>query len=298
MFWKLWCKALGEKASSKEEYYNKYDGTVSPYCYCGNKKTFRSLGVGYLEFCSCKCRSNNDEIRNKISQKNKGKTQSDETVRKRVENTDQTKKEQTRKNTMLERYGVDNPMRIEEIKQIVIEKSIGRKLPTRTEEHSQKIIESKRQNGTLNHSDSTRSKIIDSLNRYYQEGNNQSITVTSLPSNGRGHKTGYHNGILYRSSYELSFIIFCEKNNIEIESCETKERRVRYEYEGKKRWYYPDFYLPVYDICVEIKPVSMMNKLFYIKKKAAESVYNNFIVITENELVDEVKLNEYISCFE
>jgi hypothetical protein len=283
-------------------YYDKFIALVSPVCECGNEKKFRGLGEGYRTFCSVKCMNSNSDIRKQRSFNAKyqivrgttiGRKQSQETIRKRIENTDQSKKEKTRKKTMLEKYGVDNPSQLEEVKAIVSQKGTGRKHPPRRPEHIKKIVESKKRNGTLSHSNSTRAKISRSLNEYYQNGDDQSITTTSIPSNGRGHKTGFHKGILYRSSYELLFIIFCEKNNIRIESCETKERRVRYEYEGKKRWYYPDFYLPDLDACVEIKPSSMMNELFYVKKKYAEQVYNNFVVLTERELSNEEYLNEY-----
>lgn len=282
------------KGITKKEYYDTYISEVSAICDCGEEKRFRGLGEGYRRFCSVRCRSSDAKVKEKLRLVNIGRKQSVETVKKRIKNTDQYKKEQTRKNTMLEKYGVDNPSQLEEVKVVLSEKSTGRKRPPRTVKHSKKIIESKRRNGTLNQSDSTRSKISNALNRYYQEGNDQSITVTSLPSNGRGHKTGYYKDVLYRSSYELLFLMFCDKNGINVESCESKDRRVRYEFEGKKRWYYPDFYLTDYNICVEIKPSSMMNDLFTAKKMAAEQVYNNFMVITEHELADEVKLNEYL----
>ena len=282
------------KEYSKKRYYDEFIGLVSPICECGEEKKFRGLGEGYRKFCSTSCRSSNLDVRSKLSKSQKGKKQSHKIIQKRIKNTNQSKKEQTRKQTVLRKYGVENISHLEEVKMILSKKSKGRKQPPRRKEHSKRIIESKQKNGTLKHSNSTRSKIIDGLNRYYQEGDDQSVTVTSLPSNGRGHVTGYHNGILYRSSYELFFILFCEKNNINIESCENKDRRVRYEYQGKKRWYYPDFYLTDYDVCVEIKPKSMMNDLFYVKKKSAEQVYKNFIVITENELIREENLLEHL----
>lgn len=56
----------------------------------------------------------------------------------------------------------------------------------------------------------------------------------------------YHNGQLFRSSWEKAFAIYCENNNIE------------YIYEPKifdlgTIRYIPDFYLPIYDLWVEIK---------------------------------------------
>jgi hypothetical protein len=282
------------KNYTKKDYYDTFIRTVDPICYCGKEKVFRGLGEGYRHFCSVKCRSSDNAIREKLKCASLGKKQSAETVKKRIKNTDQIKKESSRKKTMIERYGVDNPAKLDEVKKVISSKSKGRPISARSPEHVKKIIESKRKNGKLKHTKSVRTKISNSLNRYYQEGDDQCVTVTSLPSNGRGHKTGYYKDVLYRSSYELLFLMFCDKNGINVESCENKDRRVRYEFEGKKRWYYPDFYLTDYDICVEIKPSSMMNDLFTAKKMAAEQVYNNFMVITEHELADEVKLNEHL----
>lgn len=279
------------KNITKKYYYDKYIKEISSICKCGKEKKFRGLGEGYRKYCSVSCRSSDQVIRSKLSKAKKGKKQSAEIIEKRIKNTNQIAKEASRKKTMMERYGVDNPSLVPEFFEKM--KVKNKKFPPRTPEHSQKIISSKRKNGTLNHSNSIRTKISNSLNKYYQQDDNQSITLGSLPSNGRGHKSGHYDGILYRSSYELLFILFCKKNKIKIESCENKKRRVRYIYEGKKRWYYPDFYLPELDICIEIKPQSMMNDLFYTKKKFAEKIYKNFVVLTENELYDEAKLNEY-----
>lgn len=278
---------------SKEEYYKTYINEVSDICCCGSKKKFRGLGEGYRQFCSVKCRSEDVDIRTKISVSKTGVKQTEEHINNRVNNTNQTLKEETRKRTMVKKYGVNNPSLVPEFAEKIRIGNTGKKMPPRTTEHSQNIVQSRIKNGTLNPGTSVRSKISKALNSYYQEGNDQSVTVSKMPSNGRGHKTGYHNGILYRSSYELLFILFCERNEILIRSCENKKHRVRYEYDGKKRWYYPDFYLPEKDICVEIKPTSMMNEIFEVKKKAAETIYNNFIVITEHHLSNEECLNEY-----
>ena len=45
------------KDFSKEQYYNQFIGESSQTCECGKPKKFRNLGIGYLTFCSTKCRS-------------------------------------------------------------------------------------------------------------------------------------------------------------------------------------------------------------------------------------------------
>lgn len=276
------------KEVSKKQYYDEYIKEMSHICICGKEKKFRNLGEGYREYCSVKCRGENAKpVKFWL-----GKKQSEKIIEKRISNTDQKKKEEKRKQTMLEKYGVDNPAYVEDFKKKMLIRK--KPLPPRTEEHSRKIIESKIRNGTLRHSNDTKRQISVSLEKYYQEGDGQSVVLGKTASNGRGHLVGKYKNILYRSSYELLFLLFCEKNNIEIQSCENKERRVRYIFKGKKHWYYPDFYLPKQNICVEIKPNSMMNDTFYAKKAAAEKIYEKYIVITENELIDEEYLYEYI----
>lgn len=275
---------------TRKEYYDKHISEISPICVCGKEKRFIGLSKGYGKYCSIACRTKY----NKPTAHWKGKKQPKEMVEKRLRNTDQKSKEDKRKQTMIKKYGVDNPSLVPEFLDKISSSNKGKKQP-RTKEHQQKIVQSKKRNGTQTHSSSTRKKISETLNTYYQKGNDQSITVTKSTSNGRGHKVGYIDGIMFRSSYEELFILFCKTKKIEIKSCENKQHRVRYVYQNKKRWYYPDFYLPELDICVEIKPKSMINELTEIKASAAQNQYNNFIILTEEELLDDEKL--YLTFF-
>lgn len=188
-----------------------------------------------------------------------------------------------RKQTMLERYGVSNCASLPNHGQKI--KGIKRK--ARTPEHTQKIIESKRKNGTLNHSEKAKEKIRKSVAKVYAS-DNPPITISE--NNNINHEHGYIHGIYYRSSYEKRFIEYCLTNNIKIETAETKEFRVPYEYEGKRHFYYPDFYLPEYDMIVEIKPTMMLTNDIVQSKLIAMSTINNFSVVCEEELDN---LDEY-----
>jgi len=62
---------------------------------------------------------------------------------------------------------------------------------------------------------------------------------------------GYINGIFYQSSWELAYLTWCFDKGIEV-----KRYEGHFEYinsKGEIRKYYPDFYLPKYDLIVEIK---------------------------------------------
>ncbi len=94
--------------SDKKTYYDMHikqgrDG----YCKTCNEPTkFRGLG-GYATFCSKSCRSADEEYRKNCALPKLGKKQSDETIRKRIANTDQSLKEKNRIKSLQERYGED-----------------------------------------------------------------------------------------------------------------------------------------------------------------------------------------------
>lgn len=251
---------------------------------CGTSiKKFKNAGGA--ETCSIECRN---KAKHKI---NLGRKQSESQIKKRIESTDQKTKESTRKQTMFDKYGslsyIPNP----EDRSSKISSALSGKI--RTKEHIQKIVDSKKFNKTDKHTDSTRTKIKNSLLKYYQEGDNQIITIPKniIKCNGRGHKTGTFNKINYRSSYELLFLIFCEKNKIQIQSAESKQHRIRYVLD-RKRWYYPDFYLPQYDIIVEIKPQKLVVNNEHKFKEAMKEYL--FIVITEEYLLNQEILHNKI----
>jgi hypothetical protein len=227
------------------------------------------------------------EIRSKTSARLSGRKQTQETIDKRIKNTDQKKKQQTRENTLLERYGSSTYNNSEKIKHTLNTGNFVR--PQRTEEWSNKIIESKKRNGTLNHKVETKAKIQRSITALYSSEDPPNTTDIKKVVNYtcRNHLSGNYKGLYYRSSYELKFLQYCDNNNISIESASTKEFRIKYfDEKGKRRFYYPDFYLPEYDIVVEIKPMSMLdNDRILIKTIEGLKAYN-FLLITEEELED------------
>lgn len=256
------------------DYYLKKDGEGQ--CdVCGNETTYRNFGVGYLKNCSIECRNKNKTIKRDYW---KGKTQSKETITKRIQNTDQVAKEKNRKQTMLDKYGVDNPCKLDIIKKVLSEKNKGKPL-IRTNEWQNNIIESKKNNGTLKHSNETKNKISDSLNKYYSENLDREKYITT--SNNIKHLSGWYNGLYFRSSLELSFLV--NNNEKSFSSCETKKYAVNYSVKDKIKIYYPDY--TDGEFIYEIKPTSLLNFSFNpIKINAAKDKFGDFYkVITEEE---------------
>ncbi len=93
-----------------KDYYNNYlKKDNEGICYCEKPTNFYGLKKGYLKYCSCKCRSNSEEVEIKKKQtmlENYG-----------VEFTFQKEEFQEKSNlTSLKRYGVKYPMQSEIVK--------------------------------------------------------------------------------------------------------------------------------------------------------------------------------------
>lgn len=263
-----------------KEYYNLYllkenEGRCSV---CNKETTFRNIGVGYLKTCSLECACLDIDYRKKRSESRKGKTQLQETIDKRVNNTNQELKEINRKNTMIKKYGVDNPMKLNDIKDKVIYKLTGIK-QDRTDEWQQNIILSKKRNGTLKHNSETKDKIRNSINKYYQENLEREKYIST--SNNVRHLNGWYNGLYFRSSLELSFLV--NNSGRIFSSCEIKKYVVRYLVKGKIKSYYPDY--TDGEVIYEIKPNSLLTFGFNYDKIAAakEKFGDTYKVITEKE---------------
>jgi hypothetical protein len=278
---------------SSEDYYLQNICRENQFCkICGNKKKFRNMNVGYLTYCSYLCSyKDNKSFTNRIRPK-----QSKETIQKRINKTNQKLKEEKRKNTMIKKYGVENPTQLENIKKIISKKLKGRKNP-RSSEHQQKIIDSKRRNGTIKHSQKTKELMTRLINDRYQS-DDPPVTLNNYKS--KKYKTGYVNDIFYRSSYERIFLEYCFKKKIKVSSAESKDFRVPYLWKGKRKWYYPDFYLEEYDAIIEIKPNCFLRDDKTLEKLSSGLTHhNNFYIIDEEYLENidrffgELK-NEYI----
>lgn len=273
-----------------KEYYDKYmkkegEGQCTV---CGGETTYRNVGVGYLKNCSVECRNKNKKIKRDHW---KGKSQSKETIIKRVQNTDQKIKQENWEKSNILKYGVTHPSMLDYVKTKI---SIGNKgkIVYRDEEWQNKIIDSKRNNGTLKHSDETKSKIGDSINKYYSLNLDREKYISK--SNNVIHFCGWYNGLYFRSSLELSFLFL--NKEVSFISCEKNKYKIIYEKNGKQKVYYPDY--SDGDIIYEIKPSTLLEyKDNNLKiNKGLELYGDKYKVITEKEVpyLDKTKILELI----
>lgn len=273
---------------SSKEYFDKFLSTpdnnnICPVC--GNiKHKFRNISVGYNKTCSIDCSFKYEPLKTLRKNINVGRIQSAETIQKRVDNTNQIDKEKRKRKTVYEKYGVDNISQVEHIKKKISESQRDSKKP-RSAEHQENIIKSKIKNNNIKHTYETRKKISESLIHLYQQ-DDPPVKVTH--SGSKNHEHGYLHGLYYRSSYEKEFISICFKMSINIISAETKCFRVPYTYNNLRKYYYPDFYLPKYNVIIEIKPTMLLlDHLTFTKISAGAQFHENYIVLTEEDIYDK-----------
>jgi hypothetical protein len=272
------------------EYYDKYlkKKDEGQCVVCGNETTYRNVGVGYLVNCSIECRDNNKSIKHDHW---KGKTQSKEHIGKRIKNTNQELKQSNWESAIFKKYGVSNPTKLDLVKFKISIGNKGKKAE-RGLEWQNKIIDSKRKNGTLKHSDETKSKIGDSINKYYSLNLDREKYISK--SNNISHFCGWYNELYFRSSLELSFLFL--NNEVSFISCEKNKYKIIYEKNGKLKVYYPDY--TDGNIIYEIKPSNLLGyKDNNLKiNKGLELYGDKYKVITEKEVpyIEKTKILELI----
>lgn len=93
--------------------------------------------------------------------------------------------------------------------------------------------------------------------RIWSEESRQKVSAAATKSNltkferpsGKGHR-GYYKNIYCQSSWELAYVIYCFDHNIEFKR---NTDHFKYEFGGKIRNYFPDFYLMATSTYIEIK---------------------------------------------
>jgi very-short-patch-repair endonuclease len=105
-----------------------------------------------------------------------------------------------------------------------------------------------------------------------------------------GKKIKYFNdNIYYRGTYEKDFLDLCFKHNINVENI----KGFKYQYIDKQKIYFPDFYLPDYNLIIEIKSDYTYNKELeknLLKESAMIDYGYNFLFIINKNYNDFLKL--------
>lgn len=201
------------------------------------------------------------------------------------------------KNTMLKEYGAENPSQNEDIKKKK-ESTCLKNYYVKSPSQSSKIRERMENTCLKNYgvkvpfqSEQIKEKVKKSnLEKYGVE------YISQVPEIHKKQMSGYvlkhhTSGLYYRGSYELDFIKFCEQNNIFIENFSGS---INYNFNGKQKTYFPDFYLKKLNLVIEIKSkyTYEFNKIINEAKKEA-TINNgfNFMFIIDKDYSNLLKIN-------
>jgi hypothetical protein len=190
----------------------------------------------------------------------------------------------------LSKYGTEHTLSLEDVKLkriLTLESKYG---IDNISKISQTKVKNTKQNKYGSSSYNNRNKAKETMISKYGVENSQHISHLFNKQQISGYKLKKYNNLLYRGSYELDFIIFCEKNNILLENGPS----IRYHYQEKNKTYHSDFYLPDYNLICEIKSKYYYEKyvdLNLIKMKSClDKGYNfTFIIDKDYEYMYKIK---------
>ncbi|MBQ2639251.1 MAG: MucR family transcriptional regulator [Bacilli bacterium] len=126
-----------------------------------------------------------------------------------------------------------------------------------------------------------RRKIAEASIKHWEDG----AYANKCANNRFGVKTEY-NGILFRSKTEAKFAKYFDDNNIkyEYENYIFKYKQI----DGLEHNYRPDFYLPEYDIFIEVKSKIVMTNLVKAKLESVKSSGKR-IIIADLKMLPQLK---------
>ena len=236
---------------SQKEYYDKYIKTKNEgICLVCQKDTrFFNIKRGYQTHCCISCAQQNPQTRNKMEQSVLKKYGT-----KIITQSDSFKEKS--KKTWLKKYGVDNPSKSKKIlrkKEQTFIKHYGVKNNMLTEEFMDSRIKAWKYGTAYNHK-----KYI-------------------LPSGT----------IIYKQGYEPQFLDYIF-NNMLLKENEIVyfPKRIKFvDTFHKYRYYFPDFYIPKFNLIIEIKSTwtIKLDKFLYLKEIATKNNGFNYIKIIDNK---------------
>lgn len=121
--------------------------------------------------------------------------------------------------------------------------------------------------------------------KLYRDPEFKQRATDRIRSATRWHGDRYqYNGVAFRSTWEVKFAEWLDSQGIVY-----KYEGVKVEYfdpeKSQERTYYPDFYLPDRNLCIEIKPrSSLYSVVVQAKREACIEAGYKFMFITQNEL--------------
>lgn len=260
---------------NKKDYYDKWvKSRDEGYCLnCGGPTAFSGRwNRGYNKFCSSKCKYsyiNNDQ--DKI---NKGKESTRAFYQKKFGvdyYTQSNEFKQKSKKTKIAKYGDPNWNNPELASKTSIKK-YGVSNPAKAQFVKDKIINT-------------------NIKRYGGPSHMHNKKIFNKVERNAKKSKLHSSGLYYRGSYELDFL-----NNFSNQFEILNPPGIWYRFEGKDRIYYPDFYIPLLNLIIEIKSRYLAERDFNnieAKKEACLTAGFEFILIVDQDY--EVFIEKYLS---
>jgi len=202
------------------------------------------------------------------------------------------------KATLIEKYGVDHNTKSKEVienRKENTKKKYGVEHTTQLKSVKDKIkdvVFKKYDVNCVTQLKSVKNKIIKTNLKKYDVENPMQHEEFFIKQQKSAKQIKHHKktGLNYRGTYELDFLNFCFKYNIRVE----KGKRFDYIFENKKHYYFSDFFLPDYNLVIEIKSDYYYNKelLKNIEKKKSVNDHSFLFIINKeykelNELINK-----------
>lgn len=266
--------------------YSKYNKNISSggFYACSNKCAVGKGEKTCLEKYGTKYALQNEDI--------KLKTKSYFIEKFGVDNPSKSKEvRDKRENTMMERFGVKTNIILPETHKKAIEISMSDESKTKRENTNMKRYSVE----NVFESEIIRNKTkITNLERYGVEYPSQNIDIFNKTQITQ-LKVKYYKNIRYQGTYELDFLIYCDKLNILHKI--KKIKSVKYILDNKEKVYHPDFYIEELNLIIEIK--SDYYYYLHLDKNNAKEIscikkgYNFLFIINKDYTI----LNEKIKAF-
>jgi hypothetical protein len=181
------------------------------------------------------------------------------------------------KKSMIRKYGVDNISKLD-----IIKEQRSDTMKENTIKYN-KIIFEKYGVDNISKLEYIKQKKRDTTFKNYGVENPSQSSEIFERSQISGKKIKKHKcGLMYRGTYELDFLNFCELNNIIVQ----KGLKIEYIYNNNKKYYHSDFFIPDKNLVIEIKSSYYYYKFEDINKvKQLETIKNgyNFIFVFDKD---------------
>lgn len=267
-----------------ENYYRKYiNPNINNICKtCGNPTKFVGLGSGYRDFCSHQCQVSNKDIikqakQTKFNNYGEGHYFS-ETGRLNIQNTQKKIAKDRMKNT---------------VKKLKNELNIPEEVEITNISQFQFIKDKKEENSiekfgcvcTLHNPQIHQKTIQTNIEKYGVENPLQSHEIRK-----KAKKKFIYNDILFDSKWEIAYYIWLKDHNIQFEY---QPKALSYEYNGKTKWYHPDF--KIGNQLVEIKNPYLLENM---KNKVNTQEHYKYMCMVKNNVTIINDCSQFITYIE